>query len=266
MARSEIEELGAWAIALLLDLSRGKHRLDDLAPPRADLVFGAPAEPLSRLLEEVGVPFRLMGFLLYVASPLVRLQMRCDPLAVAEDLDAPPSHAHVDRLVGKCIGDGVRGRVHGYAVIGAHRALHPAPRLEVGRGKGRQHMPLLGQEHPSAAAVGALLEGTGVQLVELLGDCLPDFVRREEPHVAEHEHYALADLADAALDARLVLGLAHACRDDGRPIVRAELLEGAVDPYLVGGMGVYPGLQVVGHYDARVAAEEPERRDVAGDL
>ena len=97
------------------------------------------------------------------------------------------------------------------------------------------------------------------------GDGRVGLGEREEGLAPQAAENAGLGEADAVLDLGLVLGAARSGRQDADAVVRGHHAIAAVDLRVVERGLVDPGLQIVGHDQARHAAEEAEHADMRAD-
>ena len=219
----QMEEPHAGAIALLLDDVCREDAVDDplgafpnLPPPCAETA-AVPFEVLAVVFRHVA------GLRAVLAFRAIEARMRCDFLVLEVNLDAVLRDAYIDLLVDVVVGDGVIHPLDSYMVVELHLGRCPVGWLVRDDGKwGEVCFLFFGKDAPAAAL--ALLEGTVVQDVELLGNGAVQVLDGEELLVAERRDDPRGSEADAALRRRLVLRMTDAGRQDGRVVAFGELV------------------------------------------
>ena len=142
-------------------------------------------------------------------------------------------------------------------IVDADAGEPPLGKLVVVARQRRQRRALDGLEEMAAADAEAAHDMV-VDAIERAGDRRVGLGQREEGLAPQPAEDAGLGEADAVLDLGLVLGLARSGRQDADAVMRGHHAVAAVDLRIVERGLVDPGLQIVGHDQARHAAEEAE--------
>nr|POE54667.1 hypothetical protein CFP56_78537 [Quercus suber] len=187
-----------------------------------------------------------------------------DALAAVEHLDGAGREAHVDLLADQGVGHRVQ-EARGLDVIVEVDPRQP-PLGEDVRGcrQRQQGRPLHGLEQGPAGGAEAAHE-VGVDALHHGGDGGVALGQGEERLPAQAPQDVALGEADAVLHLGLIARLARTGRQDADAVVVGHHAVGAVDLRIVERRLVDPALQVVGHHEARHAAQEAEQAHVGAD-
>ena len=227
MALAELEHSHARPVRLLFHAPRPEQGVY-----HGGGLFAYPGSPAA---EPVAVPLEVFPVALghvrlhrgVLAGPSAQPRVARDAFVPVEDLHGGVGQARFHLFFYILVGYGVVHPVQGDVVVELDRRRFPLRHFEGCGGKGLQQGAFLAlEDFPPAAFL--LLELARVERLQPFPYGFVQFREREELLVAQRGRYPRGYLADVALDARLVLGVAHPCRDDGRPVVFRHLAVGPV--------------------------------------
>ena len=170
--------------------------------------------------------------------------------------------SQVNGLANQVVGHGVLVPAIADQIIIAHLGMGPDGRLIRRSGKRTHELTFLFLKSGEAAAC-PLLEGTAIQLLQLLNDSTASFIQRKELPVAQRCRDPGGDVFHGTLRGGLVVRPAYPRRDNRRAIVLRQLLVAAVQYHLIAVVGNGSGLGVVWNQQTRHAAEVIKGVDVA---
>ena len=199
-----------------------------------------------------------------VPTAAVAALMQGDTLAAVEQLDRAAGRADVDLRPDQAVRHRVEEPVVLDVIVDADAGEPPLGELVLIARQGRQGRALDGLEEVPAGDAEAA-DDMIVDAVEGTGDGGVGLGEREEGLSPQAAEDAGLGEADPVLDLGLVLGPARSGRQDADAVVRGHHPVAAVELRVVERGLVDPGLQVVGHDQARHAAEEAEHPDVRAD-
>ncbi len=180
------------------------------------------------------------------------------------DLDDRRAEARLEQFTDQLVGHAVVVLGDLDVVVDRDPARLPLGQLVALRRQGLQGRPI--ELLVELAAAGAeALHRPAVELTQLLPDRLVELDEAEKRLIAQGGQDPALGHQDGGLHLRLVAGLAHPGRDDHRPVVRGQLLVGAIDLGLVAARCRDAALEIVRHIDRRRAVEKLQHPRVRGD-